>query len=104
MNNLLDPIGVCDISDIPPYTISEESDNVSPVFLDGSNLSIEQLILIAREHHPVALSTDTAMHERIECTYTSMQQAVENNEIIYGVTTGFGGMANTLISRDERSI
>ncbi|KAF9345860.1 hypothetical protein BGX26_002667 [Mortierella sp. AD094] len=30
-----------------------------------------------------------------------MQQAVVNKEIIYGVTTGFGGMANILISNDE---
>ncbi|KAF9347384.1 hypothetical protein BGX26_001140 [Mortierella sp. AD094] len=30
-----------------------------------------------------------------------MQQAVINKETIYGVTTGFGGMANILISSDE---
>ncbi|KAG0006530.1 hypothetical protein BGZ80_005232, partial [Entomortierella chlamydospora] len=93
---------------MPPITsvcattgMFEESENTDPVLLSGNNLSIDELILVARGGHSLAISTDPELRDRIDRAYKSIQQAVINKETIYGVTTGFGGMANILISGDE---
>jgi phenylalanine ammonia-lyase len=72
------------------------------IFLDGTGLSINDLMRIARDGCRVSLSNDQVMHERIEGAHKRMQKAAADNEIIYGVTTGFGGMANVLIPPNER--
>ncbi|KAF9432711.1 hypothetical protein BGZ76_010424 [Entomortierella beljakovae] len=77
------------------------SRRLNSVILSGNNLSIDDLVRVSRGHHFVKLSDDPSLHSRIEKAYVSMQEAVANNEVIYGVTTGFGGMANILISGDE---
>ncbi|KAF9149891.1 hypothetical protein BGX21_005828 [Mortierella sp. AD011] len=76
-------------------------ENTDPVLLCGNNLSIDELILVARGGHSLAISADPELRDRIDRAYKSIQQAVINKETIYGVTTGFGGMANILISGDE---
>jgi phenylalanine ammonia-lyase len=71
------------------------------VCLRGTGLSIDDLMRVARGCCPVGLSLDPAVHERIARAHAAIQRAVANNEVIYGVTTGFGGMAHVLMTPDE---
>jgi phenylalanine ammonia-lyase len=85
----------------------DDSETLTPgrlpaVALRGSKLSIDELVRVARLGERVEALSDAGDRERVERAYEAMQAAVRNNEIIYGVTTGFGGMANVLISPDER--
>mgnify|MGYP003945715491 FL=1 len=102
MNNLTNATSMTEFSNSaePKAVDSGIGDTVS---LRGTGLSIAELMRIARGHCSVDLSKDPALHERIGRAHARMQQAVANNEMIYGVTTGFGGMANVLIPADERN-
>jgi phenylalanine ammonia-lyase len=64
-------------------------------------LSIDDLMRVARGHGRVVVSPDPAVHDRVGRAYAAMQRAVAAHEVIYGVTTGFGGMANILMTADE---
>lgn len=72
------------------------------VEISGEGLSIRQLVGVAHGGQRVAISADPRVRDRVSRSHVAMQEAVGNGEIIYGVTTGFGGMANVLISADER--
>lgn len=67
----------------------------------GTGLSIDDMIRVARGHKQVVLSPDSVLHERIQRANHCMQEAVVRGETIYGVTSGFGGMADVLISPEE---
>ncbi len=71
----------------------------SYVTLDGSRLTIETLVAISRGDKHITLSDDAK--ERIQCARAVIDQKLSENKVIYGVTTGFGKLANTLISHDE---
>jgi phenylalanine ammonia-lyase len=71
------------------------------VEISGEGLSIDELVGVARKKHKLTISTEPVVRERVQKAYNAMQRAVSNGEVIYGVTTGFGGMANVLISAEE---
>lgn len=72
------------------------------VILSGNDLGIDALDRVARREAQVSLSEEPDVKERLLRSYDYVRRAIENNEIIYGVTTGFGGMANVLISAADR--
>ena len=71
------------------------------VTLRGGNLTIEEVVRVARYGAPVKLTDDQAILQRVKAAHEYILEAVEDGKTIYGVTTGFGGMANTLISSKE---
>ncbi len=71
------------------------------VELTGFDLTVEQVARVARGGAPVALSRDPRVGERMEASRRYLTAAAERGEAIYGVTTGFGGMANVLIPPGE---
>ncbi len=85
-----------------PITLDAAGDRRHPLTLCGSGLSIDGLIEVARRKRSVKLSTDPGVQGRVQNSCTFIQQAVAQGQIIYGVTTGFGGMANVLIPAEER--
>jgi phenylalanine ammonia-lyase len=64
-------------------------------------LRIDDVARVARYGKTVRLSSDPEVHRRIAASAAYIDHAVRAGEQIYGVTTGFGGMANTAIARDE---
>ncbi|HEY1012154.1 MAG TPA: aromatic amino acid ammonia-lyase [Herpetosiphonaceae bacterium] len=73
----------------------------APVILGGEQLTINDVVAIARRRAPVALSDDPAVLGRIRASQAYVERAVAENLPVYGVTTGFGGMADITISAEE---
>ena len=74
------------------------TDNRSEVILRGTELTIEDTVRIARFGAPVAITEDRRVLQRVEDSHDYIVKAVNSGKAIYGVTTGFGGMANRIIS------
>jgi phenylalanine ammonia-lyase len=86
-------------SEFRPLSLHGSADHT--VIIGGRNLTIADVVRVARQGTPVRLTTSTAVLSRVRASYNYITEAVDNGELIYGVTSGFGGMANVLISREE---
>lgn len=71
------------------------------VILDGTSLTIEQVVNVARNHVPVQLSPEA--EERITRSRRMVEQMVEEQQVVYGITTGFGKFSDVVISREDVS-
>ncbi|MEF8879807.1 MAG: aromatic amino acid ammonia-lyase [Candidatus Thermoplasmatota archaeon] len=69
------------------------------VVLDGSNLTVEKLVRIARDKEKVKLS-DEAL-ERIKKCRSMLQDKIEAKEIMYGVNTGIGEFSEVVLSDEQ---
>jgi len=72
------------------------------IILDGQSLTIEQVVMVAREGCRVEL--DPAAAGRINSSRSIVEDYVDREEIVYGVTTGFGRFSDVAISRDETEL
>ena len=61
-------------------------------FSIGSSFTIDSVNAVATGAL-IATGLDPSLRSRMEDSVAAVDQAVENGQIIYGVTTGFGGMA-----------
>jgi len=77
---------------------------MTPVEVRGEGLSIEDVVAVARSETPVApLAHDT--RERVMRSRAWVRGAIEHSdEIIYGVNTGFGSLANVRIAPEEAGL
>jgi phenylalanine ammonia-lyase len=73
----------------------------STLTLTGDGLRIADLIRVTRGKAPVAISQDTVIQERVRASADFILQAVDNDQPIYGVTSGFGAMAWKSISKEQ---
>jgi histidine ammonia-lyase len=69
------------------------------IILDGSSLTIEKMVVIARqgekvELHPAAL-------ERIKSCRAMLEQKIQAHEIMYGVNTGIGEFSEVVLNDDQ---
>lgn len=71
------------------------------VVIRGEKLTIEQVVQVARHGAQVSLTDDADILGRVEAARAYIKQAVAANRAIYGVTSGFGGMADVVISPEE---
>lgn len=69
------------------------------ITITGKSLTIEDVGEVAHSKAHVVLSP--VAKKNVEKTRKAIQKAVENKDIIYGVTTGFGAFKNTAISQEE---
>jgi histidine ammonia-lyase len=70
------------------------------ILLDGNSLTLQDVAAIAESsEHRVELSADAK--NAIERSRAIVEQWVESNEPVYGVTTGFGEFANVRISHED---
>jgi phenylalanine ammonia-lyase len=75
--------------------------NLSNVTVGNRRLSIEEVARVARCGTRVRLNDENDIAERVQASCDYIANAVESGKPIYGVTTGFGGMANTEIAPEE---
>ncbi len=68
------------------------------ILLDGSSLSIEQLLAIADDGAAVGLSDVAA--RRIDAARRVVEHHAAGDAAVYGINTGFGALAETAIPRD----
>ena len=71
------------------------------VTVSGEGLSIDQVMHVARGRAPVQISEDEQVQQRVRQSNEFIVQAVEDNQPIYGVTSGFGAMAYKTITKDQ---
>ncbi|MFL6240784.1 MAG: histidine ammonia-lyase [Actinomycetes bacterium] len=67
------------------------------VVVTGEPLTIDDVVEVARGQARAALGPDVAA--RMDVSRQVVTAAVDNNEVVYGVTTGFGALADTTIGR-----
>jgi histidine ammonia-lyase len=69
------------------------------IALDGSNLSIEKLVAIARHGEKVELAP--AALERIKVCRLMLEEKLANKEIMYGTNTGIGEFSEKILSDEQ---
>jgi histidine ammonia-lyase len=70
-----------------------------PITLDGSSLTIEKLVAIARYHEKVELAP--AAFERIKICRAMLEEKLANKEIMYGTNTGIGEFSEKILNDDQ---
>ena len=75
------------------------------IFLDGNSLTLDQVIAVAygAPNQPRLELTPLA-GQRVTRAAAAIQQLLQNGEIAYGITTGFGAFKNRIIPPDEVEI
>ncbi|HZT42231.1 MAG TPA: histidine ammonia-lyase [Chthonomonadaceae bacterium] len=68
------------------------------IMLDGNSLTLEQMGTIAGGA-PVALAQEA--RRRVEQTRRCVEQIVARGDVVYGINTGFGALADVRIAPDE---
>ncbi|HUK14540.1 MAG TPA: histidine ammonia-lyase [Thermoanaerobaculaceae bacterium] len=71
------------------------------VILDGRSLTLEQLEAVARRGGSAELAP--AALERVAATRAGIEARIAAGEVIYGVNTGFGRLADVRIAADQLS-
>jgi histidine ammonia-lyase len=70
-----------------------------PITLDGTSLSIEKLVLIARDGEEVALAPATL--ERIKICRAMLEEKLAAHETMYGTNTGIGEFSEKVLSDEQ---
>jgi histidine ammonia-lyase len=70
-----------------------------PIILDGSSLTIEKLVAIARDNEKVELAP--AALERIKVCRAMLEEKLANKEIMYGTNTGIGEFSETMLNDEQ---
>ncbi len=71
------------------------------VVVDKHNLTIDRVVSVARSGTRVALTNNHELLDGVKASCDYIQNAVESGAPIYGVTSGFGGMANVVVSPEQ---
>ncbi|MDJ0687214.1 MAG: aromatic amino acid ammonia-lyase [Xenococcaceae cyanobacterium MO_188.B32] len=74
------------------------------VIVGRENLTVEQVVRVARYGTQACISDEQQVLQRVESSSNYIAEAVANGQPIYGVTSGFGGMANVVISPESAAI
>ena len=71
------------------------------VVIDGSPLTIDEVVAVANRQASVVVSDDLA--SRLNPALHLVRSAVANGDVVYGITTGFGALSNTRIPVERAS-
>lgn len=69
--------------------------------IDGSALHLAEVAAVGRGDRKLLLSDDEKLRDRIDESVALVDRAVEQGWPVYGVTTGFGGMADQAVPCDQ---
>ncbi|MFX1605442.1 MAG: histidine ammonia-lyase [Promethearchaeota archaeon] len=70
-----------------------------PVMIDGESLTLEDVVQVARHNEPVQL--DEKAIPRIKSSRAVVETAIKEGDVVYGVNTGFGNLANVSINKED---
>ena len=73
--------------------------DLAMILLDGSSLTLEQLVAIADDGAPVALAPEAA--RRVDAARAVVDRKAAGDVPVYGINTGFGALAETAIPHDK---
>lgn len=69
------------------------------VIITGNTLTLEEIVQVCRNYCSVQLSQSAV--DRILASRKIVDDFVENGDVVYGITTGFGKFSDVSISKDE---
>ena len=69
------------------------------IVVSGSNLTIEDVVNVARNNYKIELSQDVV--RRINRARDLVDKFIEKERVSYGITTGFGKFSDAVISKDD---
>ena len=69
------------------------------IVIDGSGLTLEKLVQVARHGEEVSLSPDAM--ERIKICRAMLEEKIQAREIMYGVNTGIGEFSEVVLSDEQ---
>ena len=69
------------------------------ITLDGSSITIEKLVAIARDHEKIELAPEAL--ERIKVCRAMLEEKLANKEIMYGTNTGIGEFSETMLNDEQ---
>lgn len=69
------------------------------IIITGNSLTLEEIALVCRNYWEVELSQSAV--EKIIASRKVVDEFVENEDVIYGITTGFGKFSDVSISKEE---
>jgi histidine ammonia-lyase len=67
--------------------------------LDGQQLTLEQIELVARGDEQIALSAEA--RARVEAARRVVERIIAEGRVMYGVNTGFGKLSDVTVPREE---
>jgi histidine ammonia-lyase len=68
--------------------------------INGEDLTFSQVEHIVRGE--VKVSPGKEVKKRVSSAQRTIKKAIDEKKVIYGVTTGFGALSGTFISKDKR--
>jgi len=77
------------------------TDRTKSYKLDGTKLSLRKFDRLTHDWKMIRIGMGPESLDRMTASMEAVSKAVERGEVIYGVTTGFGGMADQSISCDQ---
>ena len=84
-------------STISPYP--QQGDKHMTIILDGSSLTVEKLVAIARNNEKVELAPEAL--ERIKICRVMLEDKLAKKEIMYGTNTGIGEFSEKILNDDQ---
>ncbi|MDF2839552.1 MAG: histidine ammonia-lyase [Clostridia bacterium] len=69
------------------------------LIIDGEHLSIKDLVDVARNNFSVQLSENAI--QKVNKSRAYVEQLVDSEAVVYGITTGFGKFSDTYISKED---
>lgn len=72
------------------------------VFIDGNNLTLEEFVQVARLGERVELSDEAIVN--VKKSRALVDKFVDENKVVYGITTGFGSFSDVVITGEETKV
>ncbi|XP_059843794.1 histidine ammonia-lyase isoform X3 [Hypanus sabinus] len=69
------------------------------IYLDGNHLTIEELVRLGRGLYKIKLTAEA--EEKIKQSRLLLENIVKEHKVVYGITTGFGKFARTVIPHSK---
>ncbi|HEX9730522.1 MAG TPA: aromatic amino acid lyase [Thermoanaerobaculia bacterium] len=80
-------------------TLRHDLDATTVLALDGRTLTLEDVVAVARRGRPVAVDADA--RRRVGRCRAMVEVLLDENEKVYGLTTGFGKLRDVAIPRED---
>ena len=72
---------------------------MNTLIVTGKNLTIEDVVNVARNNQKVELHPDAIV--RIQKCRAMLEKKLENHEIMYGINTGIGEFSEIVLNDDQ---
>jgi len=67
--------------------------------LDGCSLSVDDLVQLGKGQYKIKLTSEA--EEKVNASRNLIDRIVKENRVVYGITTGFGKFARTVIEKEK---